>query len=56
MDNNCKPNMSIRCTVQQCKNHCQSEDYCALNAIEVGTHEMNPTVVECTDCNSFVRK
>ena len=34
-------------------NHCKDDDYCALNAIQVGTHESNPTEVQCTDCQSF---
>jgi len=46
-------NNSIGCTVQQCKHHDKSSDYCTLNQIMVGTHEANPTVPECTDCNSF---
>ena len=35
---------------------CQDTDYCGLNAIQVGTHETNPTMVECTDCQSFQMK
>lgn len=46
-------NSSIMCTVSACKFHCQSENYCALNQIQVGTHESNPTQKECTDCQSF---
>ena len=49
-------NESIKCSVQQCKHHANSADYCTLNAIQVGTHEANPTVPECTDCKSFVFK
>lgn len=49
-------NPSIKCSVQQCKNHANSENYCTLNAIEVGTHEPDPKVTECTDCLSFVVK
>ena len=49
-------NSSIKCSVQQCKHHACSEDYCTLDAIQVGTHEANPTVIECTDCQSFVLK
>ena len=49
-------NSSIKCSVQQCKYHASSENYCTLNAIQVGTHEANPTVPECTDCKSFVLK
>ena len=25
-----------------------------LDKIQVGTHESNPTVIQCTDCESFV--
>ena len=46
-------NQHIGCTVTQCKFHCGSENYCTLNKIQVGTHETNPTMVECTDCQSF---
>ena len=54
MNNNA--NKSIECTVQQCANHCQSENYCALDKILVGTHEAHPTVDQCTDCKSFRKK
>ncbi len=46
-------NPCIKCTVTQCKHHCTTENYCSLNEIKVGTHEANPTVVQCTDCESF---
>lgn len=46
-------NKSIRCTVQQCAYHCGQADYCSLDSILVGTHELNPTMCECTDCKSF---
>ncbi len=49
----CHANKSIRCTVEQCANHCSTSDYCALESIQVGTHEMNPTEKKCTDCQSF---
>lgn len=48
-------NPSIKCSVEQCKYNNQ-EQYCTLSAIQVGTHEQNPTQVQCTDCNSFVLK
>ncbi len=51
-----KKNPNIHCTVKQCENNCVSEDYCSLEAIKVGTHESDPKVPECTDCNSFVRR
>lgn len=46
-------NMSIKCTVDQCAYHCNSQEYCSLDAISVGTHEANPTQQQCTDCMSF---
>ena len=49
-------NTSIKCTVEQCTHHCNSKDYCSLDCITVGTHETDPTVVQCTDCMSFEKK
>lgn len=49
-------NPSIKCSVEQCKYHANTENYCTLDAIKVGTHENNPTVPECTDCLSFEKK
>ena len=49
-------NESIKCTIKNCAYNAQSEDYCTLDAIKVGTHEMNPTKKECTDCESLVNK
>lgn len=46
-------NKSIKCSVHQCRHHCQSENFCSLNTISVGTHESNPTQIQCTDCESF---
>ncbi|MBE6886181.1 MAG: DUF1540 domain-containing protein [Oscillospiraceae bacterium] len=46
-------NTSIGCTVSQCVHHCKEKNYCSLEKINVGTHELNPKVVECTDCESF---
>lgn len=51
-----KVNKAIGCTVHQCVHHCGSENYCSLDKIVVGTHEMNPTKIECTDCESFKLK
>ncbi len=48
-----KCNKSISCTVTQCAFHSENDNYCTLDKIMVGTHEANPTMVECTDCNSF---
>lgn len=53
---NCHANNSIKCTVEQCKFHCGSENYCSLDCISVGTHESNPEVCECVDCQSFSKK
>ena len=52
----CHANKCIACTVQQCAYHCNDEDYCSLDRIMVGTHEMNPTAEQCTDCKSFRKK
>ena len=51
-----KANRSIHCTVTSCKNHCNGEDYCSLDTINVGTHECNPSKDQCTDCMSFMKK
>lgn len=51
--NSCQANQSIKCTVSQCKYHCENENYCSLDCIQIGTHETNPTVKQCTDCMSF---
>lgn len=56
MKQNSNANQSIQCTVQQCENHCGAENYCSLNTVSIGTHETNPTVVQCVDCESFVCK
>lgn len=56
MDCKCGANRSIGCTVTQCKHHCGSENFCSLDYIQVGTHETDPTVKQCTDCMSFDRK
>ena len=50
------PNSSIHCTVSNCTHHCQDQNYCGLNAVQIGTHESNPTKTECVDCNSFQMK
>ncbi|MBO5313313.1 MAG: DUF1540 domain-containing protein [Clostridia bacterium] len=49
-----KPNHCIECTVVSCANHAKSKDYCVLNKVKIGTHECNPTVSQCVDCQSFV--
>ncbi len=47
---------TIKCTVQQCTYNDCSEQYCTLDSITVGTHEQNPTEMQCTDCKSFKKK
>ena len=49
-------NRCIACTVTQCKYHCNSENYCSLEKIQVGSHEADPTMKQCTDCMSFAKK
>ncbi len=56
MDTCYNANHCIACTVTQCKHHCSGENYCSLEKIQVGTHETDPTVKECTDCMSFAKK
>ena len=56
MDCHCGVNRAIQCTVTQCKHHCGQENYCSLNQIQVGTHESDPTVKQCTDCMPLDRK
>ena len=51
-----KCNECIKCTVEQCRHHHGTKNYCTLDSIQVGTHEMNPTVSQCTDCESFILK
>ncbi len=53
---NCKGNHCIQCTVDKCKNHCQTSDYCSLDKVSIGTHESDPKVCQCVDCESFVAK
>ena len=47
----CTPNTSNRSA-----EHCKDALYCGLNAIQVGTHEANPTMDQCTDCQSFKKQ
>lgn len=49
-------NECIKCTINNCVHHAEKENYCTLESILVGTHESNPTMKECTDCESFVNK
>lgn len=49
-------NSSLKCSVDKCQYHTQANNYCTLQKIQVGTHETNPTKVECTDYESFQLK
>lgn len=49
-------NHSIRCTVTSCENHNMSENYCALDTVNISTHEPHPSESKCVDCESFVAK
>jgi len=53
---NTKANKSIGCSVVSCTHHCANENYCSLDRIQVGSHECNPTMDQCTDCQSFQKK
>ncbi|MBE6900594.1 MAG: DUF1540 domain-containing protein [Ruminococcaceae bacterium] len=49
-------NRHIGCNVNNCVYHCKDCNCCSLEHIEVGSHEVNPTKAECTDCRSFKYK
>ena len=51
-----KANHAIECHVTQCNTHCGCADNCSLDKVCIGTHECDPTVDQCTDCLSFVKK
>ncbi len=53
---NNQANHSIKCTVQQCRHHCNTENYCSLDCVSIGTHESDPSMDQCTDCKSFAKK
>ncbi|MCL1950528.1 MAG: DUF1540 domain-containing protein [Turicibacter sp.] len=43
---------TIKCIIKNCS-HNESGHSCGLPEVIIGTHEANPTQVECTDCQSF---
>lgn len=50
-------NQSIGCTVEECKYHATSKDYCTLDKIQVGKCNCGETTRnEETDCESFQAK
>ncbi len=50
-----KPNTDIRCRVESCRFHCQGQDFCSLNSIQVepcnGCGSGNPSDESC--CGSY---
>ena len=44
------------CSVAKGAYHCDTENYCSLDRILVGTHEANPAMDQCTDCKSFRKR
>ena len=53
---NMNANHSIKCSVDECQYHCGAENYCSLDCVSIGTHEANPTLKQCVDCESFMLK
>lgn len=49
-------NRAIHCSVEDCRYHCGSENYCSLDSIHVAAHEQNPSDEKCVDCKSFACK
>ncbi|MCI8525357.1 MAG: DUF1540 domain-containing protein [Oscillospiraceae bacterium] len=56
MKMDCHANRCIECSVVSCAHHCDVENYCSLDKIKVGTHECHPSMDQCTDCLSFLKK
>ena len=52
----CHANKCIECSVSNCAHHCGTQNFCSLDKIRVGTHEANPTMAQCTDCLSYLKK
>ncbi len=48
-----KPNLSIECTVNECRYHSSSCDHCTLDKVCIGSHEAHPDRQQCVDCESF---
>lgn len=49
-------NNSIGCTVENCKYHCPSANYCSKTVIEVGACNCHPNSADGTCCQSFEAK
>ena len=50
-----KINHSIKCSVDECAHHAQSQNYCTLNEINVGCCSPKATSCDCTECASFAK-
>ncbi len=48
-------NVSIACTVAECKFNAKTDKYCTLNKIQVVKHEAQAKEAQCTDCGSFMK-
>ena len=48
---NCHANKCIECTVKSCAYHCDTENYCSLDRILVGTHESDTLCCSYRDKN-----
>lgn len=49
-------NMSIACSVKECKHHASSDNYCTLDKIHVGKCDCDTCSCEDTECGSFQAK
>ena len=49
-------NECIQCTIKNCAYHADTTDYCTLDTIKIGTHEMNPTTVSYTHLDVYKRQ
>lgn len=49
-------NLSIACSVNECKHHANSENYCTLDKINVAKCDCNTRKCEDTECGSFQAK
>ena len=52
---NCHANKCIECTVKQCAYHCDTENYCSLDRILVGTHEAAPLRISAPTASPSAR-
>ncbi|MBQ7015381.1 MAG: DUF1540 domain-containing protein [Firmicutes bacterium] len=55
-NNNDTSNRAIGCTVTECKHHCQDDQYCTLQKIQVGKCKSCANTADNTECASFEKK